>query len=111
MSDIGLNEEQIATCTDRDLLEKHKAQLLRSGIEPGWIESYWVHRVSFHGNRYRQRYWRRVYRDESGQLLRKHVPVSQIQEYRQRVANRRRVEQIEQRLQQLEAISPQKTRM
>ena len=103
--DVVLTEDQIATCTDRDQLEQHKAQLLRSGTEPGWIESYWVHRVSFHGHPYRQRYWRRVYRNELGQLVRQHIPVSQTQEYRQRVANRRRVERINQRLQQLEEMS------
>lgn len=109
MSDISLSEDQLAICTDRDLLEQQKAQLLRSGTEPGWIESYWVHRVSFHGNRYRQRYWRRVYRDESGQLIRKHIPMGELPSHRQKVTNRRRVERIERRLRQLEGRSPQKT--
>ena len=121
MPDIFLSEEQITLSTDRDLLEKHRAQLLRSGTEPGWIESYWVHRTSFQDHRYRQQYWRQVYRNDRGQLfapaatcrIRKHIPVGQVQEYRQWVANRKQVEQIERRLQELEGAAtitfPQKT--
>lgn len=101
-TDVILSPEEIATSTDRALLLQYKAQLEGYGTEPGWIEPYWVHRKAHGGIKYQRQYYRHVYRDEAGKLIRRHTAVGSLSFYRQGIHNRKKVEQIDQRLAQLD---------